>query len=147
MTEIGAAAAELDRKLVVREVATPAEVRRALVELAKEGVDALWVPPDRTALTTSGYRTITEEARRRHLPLLVDTANMVEAGGLFAMVPDPEAMGQQAARLVNELLAGGDVPPPQDPETLLVVMNTRTLEAGELPFDRLLLDFVDQIVE
>lgn len=147
MAEIGAAATELDRQLVVREVQAPTEVRRALVELAREGVDALWVPPDRTALTTGGYRTIAEEARRRRLPLLVDTASMVEAGGLFAMVPDPEAVGRQAARLVNELLAGGEVPAPQPPDQVLVVMNVRTLDAAELPFDRLLLDFVDRVVD
>jgi ABC-type uncharacterized transport system substrate-binding protein len=142
-----AAAVELDKKLIVRRVNSTREVRRAFLELTRQGIDALWIPPERTVLTTSAYRALTEEVRRRHLPLLVETASMVEAGGLFTMVPDPEGMGQQAARLVNRLLDGEEPPRPEDPERLLVVLNTRTLEGAELEFDPLLLDFVDRLVD
>jgi len=144
-----AAASELGRRVVVHDVTSSREVRGAFVALVKQGVDAMWVPPDRTVLTTSGYRTITEEARRRHLPLLVDTENMVEAGGLFTIVPSADGIGRQAAELVQKVLDGASpaVLPPEDPEELLVVLNTRTLEAAELPFDRLLLDFVDVVIE
>lgn len=143
------AASELGRRLVVREVASSREVRGALAALVDDGVDALWVPPDRAVLTTSGYRTLTEEARRLHLPLLVDTENMVEAGGLLTIVPSAEGIGRQAARLARQVLDGASpaVLPAEDPEELLVVLNTRTLEAAELPFDRLLLDFVDVAIE
>ena len=37
--------------------------------------------------------------------------------------------------------------PVQEPERLLVVLNTRTIERAELDFDRLMLDFVDVIVD
>lgn len=144
------AASELGlESLVVREVDASRQVRGAFLALADQDVDALWVPPDRTVLTSSGYRTLTEEARRRQLPLLVDTANMVEAGGLFTVVPDPKGVGRQAAELVRKLADGAapSVLPPEDPTALQVVLNLRTLEAAQLPFDRLLLDFVDVVVE
>lgn len=147
MLAVGSAANELGLKLVVRDVEAPNQVRRAFVDVAAGGIDALWLPPDRVTLTTNGYRAITDEARRRHLPLLVDTANMVEAGGLFTMMPDPEGVGRQAAQLVRELLDGAPVPPPQAPEDLLVVVNARTLDAAELPIDPLVLDFVDQLID
>jgi ABC-type uncharacterized transport system substrate-binding protein len=142
-----AAAVELDKKLLVRRVTSTREVRRAFLELTRQGIDALWIPPERTVLTTSAYRALAEEVRRRHLPLLVETASMVEAGGLFTMVPDPEGMGQQAARIVHRILQGEEPPRPEDPEQLLVVLNTRTLEGAELEFDPLLLDFVDRLVD
>ena len=92
---------------------------------------------------------MSEEARRRRLPLLVDTQNMVEAGGLFTLTPDHEAVGRQAAVMATELL-GGEVPSnigTDSPEKLLVVLNTRTIERSGLEFDRLLLDFVDVVVD
>lgn len=145
-----AAAVELDKKLVVREAETTSDIRRAFLDLSREDIDALWIPPERTVLTTSAYRALTEEVRLRHLPLLVETAPMVEAGGLFTMVPDPEGMGQQAARIVKRILAdptGNSTGRPESPEKLLVVLNTRTLEASGLAFDPLLLDFVDRIID
>lgn len=147
MLAIGAATNELGIKLVVRDVEAARSVRRAFGDLTAGGIDALWLPPDRTTLTTTGYRALADEARRRHLPLLVDTANMVEAGGLFTMMPDPEGVGRQAAALVRELLDGGELQAPVPPEKLLVVLNGRTLDAAELPIDPLLLDFVDRLIE
>ncbi|MCB9685218.1 MAG: ABC transporter substrate-binding protein [Alphaproteobacteria bacterium] len=146
---MSAAAEELGRELVVVEVDSPRGVRRAFADLAQQGVDALWLPPDRHILTTSGYRTLSEEARRRHLPVLVDTRSMVEAGGLFTMVPDPVGVGEQAVALVHQILDGASpaVLPAEDPQRLLVVLNLRTLRESELEVDRLLLDFVDVTIE
>jgi len=147
--EMAAAAVELGIETVEYRVSTSREVRGALVSLARQGVDALWVPPDRSVLTSDNFRTIAEESRRRRLPLLVDTRNMVEAGGLFTLSPDHEAVGRQAARLAQSMLGGTPATelPVQEPERLLVVLNTRTIERAELDFDRLMLDFVDVIVD
>jgi putative ABC transport system substrate-binding protein len=143
---MSAAAVEVDRQLLIAEAATAKDVRKVLHDLAIQGVDAVWVPPDRSVLTTSGYRAVAEEARRRHLPLLVDTASMVEAGGLFTMTPDPVGIGQQAATLVKAVLQGEEVARLSDPEQVLVVLNLRTIEAADLPFDRAMLDFADKVV-
>jgi putative ABC transport system substrate-binding protein len=135
--------------VVDQRVRAAKDVRSAVVLLARKEVDALWVPPDRAILTSDNYRTIAEEARRRHLPLLVETRNMVEAGGLFTLAPDAEAVGRQAARLVRRILDGERVGKlqPEPPEKLLVVLNTATLDRAELEFDKLLLDFVDVVVD
>lgn len=144
-----AAGDELDKDVVIESVTGPREVRRALTALVDAGAEALWVPPDRAVLTTGTYRMLAEEARRRHLPLLVDTAPMVEAGGTFTMVPDPVGAARQAGALVDQILLGAApaVLPPQTPEDLLVVLNTRTLAAAGLEVDPLLLDFVDVRIE
>ncbi|MEQ1563991.1 MAG: ABC transporter substrate binding protein [Myxococcota bacterium] len=143
---MNAAAVEVDRDMLIARAEAPSDVRRQMNALALQGADAVWLPPDRSILTTFGYRAIAEEARRRHLPLLVDTASMVEAGGLFTMTPDPVGVGQQTAALVQAILDTGDVPRPQDPEVVQVVLNLRTIEAAELPFDRTMLDFADVVV-
>jgi putative ABC transport system substrate-binding protein len=146
---MAAAAVELGMELVEYRVRSPREVRNGMVELARQGVDALWVPPDRQVLTSDNFRTVAEESRRRRLPLLVDTQNMVEAGGLYTLTPDHEAVGRQAARIAQQLLSGAAPSEvgTEDPEALLVVLNVRTIDRAALDFDRLLLDFVDVVVD
>ncbi len=144
-----AAGAEIGKQVRVKDVQSPRDVRSALSELVDAGIDALWVPPDRAVLTTGAYRSLAEEARRRHLPLLVDTASMVEAGGTFTMVPDPDGAARQATALVDQILAGAapSTLPTQEPQELRVVLNLRTLAAAGLEVDALLLDFVDVAIE
>jgi len=146
---IRAAGIEVDVDIVEQRVRSPKEVRGALVSLSAAGIDALWVPADRSILTADNFRTVSEECRRRQLPLLVDTANMVEAGGLFTLAPNADAVGRQAARLARRVLDGAapSVIDPEDPETLHVVLNVRTIDRAGLPFDPLLLDFVDVVID
>ena len=141
------AATEAGIELVIAPVSTPRQVRRTFDELAGR-VDALWLHPDRDFLTPESFRTLTAETRRRRMPLLVETDNMVRAGGLFAVMPDPDGIGVQAAGLVKQLLEGTPPEQPkQHPDQVMVVLNTRTLELAEVAFDRVMLDFVDEVVE
>jgi len=148
MAELQGVARTLDLTLLVDEIATPRRVRRAFNDMAPK-IDALWLQPDREMMTAESFRLLTEEARRRRLPLLVETNNMVRAGALFAVVPDPDGLGRQAADTTRQLLDGASprVLPDEFPSEVLVVLNMRTLERAEIPFDPLLLDFVDVVVE
>jgi putative ABC transport system substrate-binding protein len=148
MAELQGVARTLDLTLLVEEIGTPRRVRRAFNEMAPN-IDALWLQPDREMMTAESFRLLTEEARRRRLPLLVETDNMVRAGALFAVVPDPDGLGRQAARTARQLLDGASPRTLHDefPSEVLVVLNMRTVERAEIPFDALLLDFVDVVVE
>lgn len=130
------------------EVAGPKDVRRSFVSMAPN-IDAVWLQPDREILTRESYRLLTEEARRLRIPVLVDTYNMVRAGGLFAVVPDSDGVGVLAAEMVKDILAGQSPSEisERDPRDLSVVVNMRTVGASEIPFEQLLLDFVDIVVE
>lgn len=147
IAEITDAADAVDVQLVVGKVADPRGMRRAIDDLAPK-VDALWLPADRDILTTDTFRVLGEETRRRHLPLLVTSDNMVRAGGLFAVVPDPSGIGQQAA---DEAIAILEDRQPEErvtyPALLKVALNLQTLTLSGIDFDKLLLDFVDIKVE
>ena len=148
MAQLEETANALGVTLVVESVSSPRRVRPVFNDLATR-VDAIWLQPDREMLTKENFRFLTEETRRRRLPLLVETDNMVRAGGLFATVPDPDGLGVQAARLTLEILGGTSVEELSDeyPKKALVVLNMRTVEQAEIPFDPLFLDFVDIVVE
>jgi putative ABC transport system substrate-binding protein len=149
-----AAAAELaraasDTGLDLRIVAAddPRHLRRALDSVA-DGVDAVWILPDRAILDSDAFRMLVDETRRRRLPMLVATENMVRAGGLFAVVPDPSGIGGQSADVVRGLLDG--TRPETElayPDQVRVALNLTTLELAQVGFDRHLLDFVDLVVE
>ncbi len=141
-------ARSLELALQVEEVASVRETRRAFFRMAKD-VDAIWLQPDRAMLTPELFRLMAEEARRRRIPLLVETDNMVRAGALFAVVPDPASIGRQAASMTRTILGGASpsVLPVEDPGGTWVVFNVDTADQGGIPFDRLILDFVDVVVE
>jgi putative ABC transport system substrate-binding protein len=145
---LAAAAADVGVELVLVEAREPRDVRRAFLELAPQ-VDALWLQADREMLDAAAFRTLSEETRRRRIPLLVETENMVEAGALFAVVPDPAGVGRQAAELVARVLEGAApaVLPVAPPQETRVVLSNRTARLAEIPLDPLLLDFVDRVVE
>lgn len=147
VADLRAAADAVGVTLVVREVESARGVRKAIDAMGPE-IDALWVPPDRDLLTTETFRVLGEESRRRHLPLLVPTDNMVRAGGLFAVVPDASGLGRLAGEQANAILEGN--PPPDAvvySDALKVALNLRTLDLAEIGLDTLLLDFVDIRVE
>ena len=81
-------------------------------------------------------------------PLLVGSENMVRAGGLFAAVPDPAGLGEQAAGVARGILDGS---PPQAnryvPDQVRVALNTTTLDLVRVGFDKHLLEFVDVVVQ
>jgi putative ABC transport system substrate-binding protein len=141
------ASRETGVELVYVDVSSPRQVRPAFTASVTQ-VDALWLRPDREFLTTDNFRWLVEETRRHNLPLLVETDNMVRAGGSFAVTPDLAAIGVQAAVAVRALLDGQ--PPPDAeawPAQALVSVNLRAMEQAEVEFDWSLIEFVDRVVE
>lgn len=148
LADMREAAGSLGLTLVVIEVDSPRQVRRSVLEVADQ-IDALWLQPERDVLDASTFRFLTAETRRRGMPLLVETENMVSAGALFAVVPDPSGVGRQAATMIERILEGAapGVLPVEVPEHTQVVFSTRAARLAEVEVDPLLLDFVDVVVE
>ncbi|MCA9568819.1 MAG: hypothetical protein KC656_13300 [Myxococcales bacterium] len=145
---LNAAAKEVGLRLTIEKVDSPRTFRRAFNSLA-ESQDAVWVSPERGVLTPEAFRTAVEEMRRRRKPLLADTENMVTAGAAFAVTPSPEGIGRQAAELAKRVLDGGApaIMPVEDPLELSTAINIRTLEAGEIAFEALMVDFANVVIE
>lgn len=142
------AAKDLGLELVIERVRSPAEVRQALHKLGSR-VDAIWLQADRAIVDRPTYRFVVEETQRTRRPLVVETENMVRAGGMFATIPDSDGLGRQAAAVVREVLDDGRVLKGEvlDPQDVDVVLNLGILRAVGAPFDMLLIDFVDVVVE
>ena len=133
--------------LEVQRVRSPKDLRTVFAGLDTKA-DAVWLQADREILDKPTYVFVVEEAQRARVPLVVETENMVRAGGMFAVVPDPGGVGDKAAALVRAVLSGseaeGDLVYADDVD---VVLNVGVVEAVQLSFDSLMLDFVDVVVD
>ncbi len=141
------AGAEVGVGLIPIRVGGVSDVRRALHRAPP--LDALWLVPDVDLLAPTTWRTLIEESQRRKVPLLVDTAVLVRAGGAFAVVPDPQAIATAAVGQVERVLSGEL---PQNlaivtAEGRLVVVNNAALDSIGAEFDPLLRDFVDVFLQ
>jgi hypothetical protein len=94
---------------VVPDDPTPDDLTQALDRLQRQGVQALWVLNDNELLSPE----LTREcwlpfSRRFGAPILVGVPALVSSPGsfgTFAVIPDPESLGVQAADLIYDLRA------------------------------------------
>ncbi|MFN7130839.1 MAG: ABC transporter substrate-binding protein [Myxococcales bacterium] len=105
VSEAQAAGAKLGLELVVEPAASAAEFPQALQKLLSK-VDALWLLADSTVVTQDTFRLMLEAAHAQKLPLMVFSDEFVRLGALFALSPDFEASGAEAARLAKEIASG-----------------------------------------
>lgn len=141
------AAGQAGYSLTVQRLDSDQRVRRALGRLRPK-IDALWLMPDPSLLTPSGYHTLYTEALRTNLPVLAYSEILVRAGSLMCLAPDYDDVGRLAAGLSRQILDGADPATlgVQPPEAFRVLLNAATREALALPMDPILLDFVDEVV-
>lgn len=92
-------------ELVAEEARSAAEFPDALQKLLGR-VQALWLIADSTVVTQDTFRLMLEAALARKLPLMVFSEEFVRLGALFALSPDFEGSGAEAARLAKEVVAG-----------------------------------------
>lgn len=83
------------------------DLKAALVRLKRDGVDAVWLPNDNGLITRQLVSGVwLPYLERLSLPVIVGVPSLVSsdpAFGVYAAVPDPEALAIQAADLILEL--------------------------------------------
>jgi hypothetical protein len=83
------------------------DLKASLVRLKRAGVDVMWLPNDNGLLTRQLVsRVWLPYLERLDLPVVVGVPSLVRSDptfGLFAAIPDPEALAIQAADLILEL--------------------------------------------
>lgn len=92
----------------------PVEIddERDLPKLARRLVlqsDALWIVPGALS-SREAYRFLLKLSFEHRVPLVGDSPALVRAGALFAVTPDPESLGEQAARLAGYRIEGEPLP-------------------------------------
>ncbi len=133
--EARSAAGAIGLTLIAESVQHSDQVPDALARLAGK-VDAFWLPPDATVVTKETFRLALELSLARKLPLMVFNSQFVKAGALLALSPDYQASGEDAAKVVRQVLAGkkpGDIPVSATRGTLVVNVGTARSLGLDIP--------------
>jgi ABC-type uncharacterized transport system substrate-binding protein len=97
----------------------------------KEGIDALWMLPDKSVLNLKGYSILSQFATQNRKPLYVLSKGLVEKGGLLSLSPNYLLVGEQASRIANKVLFS-NVPikyvPISDPDSFTLTLNYTVLK-------------------
>jgi len=123
--------------LVAEPVSDPREIQGKLARL-KGKVQALWLLPDPTVVTSVNSEALLLFAMNQNLPLVAFSSHYLDKGAAIALDLDYYDLGQQAAELVVSLLKSGSSHkvPVLDPRKSLPRANERVLRKLRLPSAR-----------
>jgi len=98
-------AKELGLELVAKQIRSSKEAVKALKSLQKEGIDALWVVPDKTVLDPKVVQQMLLLSYRKKIPLLGLSEHHAKMGTLLAVsFASGKDIGRQAAGLAYRVL-------------------------------------------
>jgi putative ABC transport system substrate-binding protein len=126
---------------------TPEELEAALVVVANDRPDALFV--NRTIVNDNHPHRISEFATRLRLPTFFHFRNGPEAGGLMSYGANWADLWRRAATFVDKILKGakpGELPIEQ-PTKFDLVINLKTAKALGLTIPQLLLQRADEVIQ
>ena len=130
ITEATQAAESLGLELIKVPVSSSKKVPKALRSMLGK-IDALWMVPDDTVLTTQSFRFFLVTSFEKKLPFLAISDIFVKVGALATIAPDPNEMGQQLGQLVTKIQSGQlDLSKPNilSPAETNLVINVKTAE-------------------
>ena len=147
MKEARDAARQLKVELLERRVASVEELRAGLRALQAGKADAYLSGPD--AMVTSQTALIIDTVRAKKLPAMFTELESVALGGLASYGVSYYAMGQLAAKFVQQVLLGanpGELPLEQV-DRLYFVINLKTAKALGLTIPQSLLLRADEVIQ
>jgi ABC-type uncharacterized transport system substrate-binding protein len=131
--------------LVSLEVRSPGDIDRALMTIASEQPDALWVH-----LVAFPYRArLLEFAATNRLPTIAQSSSWPQSGGFMSYGPDNADLSRRAAEQVAKILKGArpaDLPVEQ-PTKFELVINVKTAKALGLTIAPSLLLRADELIQ
>jgi putative ABC transport system substrate-binding protein len=132
--------------LVEKPLRTQDQARMVIAGIRRDDVDGI-VSPRSVSLNIPGF--ILEAALRHAIPAMFRTSFFVEQGGLISYAPNQQALGRQAARLVDKILKGINPAtlPVEQATTFDLVINLKTAKALGVTIPQSLLLRADHLIE
>lgn len=121
--QLAGAAETLGVELVGSSLGSVDELPDRLRALMGKQVDALWLPPDPLLINAQSFAILREFSRANDVPLYAPTAGFVAEGAVASVAVSFVQVGQKAAALVEQLLAGETLPQNVYPEECEISLN------------------------
>ena len=128
LRRIGRESKQLGLNLVVEPVGDPREIQAKLAKL-KGNVDALWMLPDSTVVTTVNMEALIRFSIDNKLPVVTFSSQYLQSGAAASLDVDYYDLGQQAGEMTVSLLAGvsGHKVPTVDPRKISLRTNDNVI--------------------
>lgn len=109
-------------------VQSPAELSPSIDKIRPQ-IDALWIVPDSTFLTSNSVKYLLRYSGAQRLPLIAYSEGFTKSGALLSLGGDYEDMGRQAARIAIRVLSGDEPSRIQHPERVVTFINLQVAKA------------------
>ncbi len=119
------AASRLGLQLMAIAVSSQRAAAQAIPDLFSR-VDAMWMVPDTTVLTSTTFRQMIRLSLQHAVALIGLAPKYVRAGSLFSLSFDSRAVGVQAGRMAGRILKGRQLPALLSPDTINLAVNRQT---------------------
>jgi len=143
---IEAAAPQLGLEVQSLEVRTLEDFDEAFEISSREGVGAMITLRD--PFTLKHRKRIAELAEANQLPIMYETKEYLEAGGLMVYGPSFTDLYRRSATYVDQILKGAspDSIPVEQPTRFELVINQQAADAIQLTFPEPILRRVDEVI-
>ncbi|MBN4077181.1 hypothetical protein JYT48_02800 [Mariprofundus ferrooxydans] len=122
-----AAAKRLGIHLVAMPASNQHDAAAAIADLMAN-VDAMWMIPDTTVLTSTTFKQMMRLSLRHTVALIGLAPKYVRAGSLFALSFDSRAVGRQAGDMAMRILNGETLAKRVSPDVVRFVLNKQTAD-------------------
>jgi putative ABC transport system substrate-binding protein len=134
-------------QLIFVEVAAASDLANAVAEVARQGGQALFVPPDGLFIENRGE--IMRAALKHALPTTVARPIVRETGALVSYHPTQREEDNRAAAFINRILRGAKPAelPVEQPTQFELVINLKTAKALGITVPQSLLSRADEVIQ
>jgi putative ABC transport system substrate-binding protein len=146
LRSIGLAAAGLGLTIVWADMSNPGELDAAMAKLTGQGVDVIYAS---STIAGNVRAQIVELASRRRVPMFLNRASQLDAGGLFSYGSSLADQLRRSAQLVDKVLRGAkpaDLPVEQ-PTKFELVINLKAAKALGITIPRSALLRADEVIQ
>ncbi len=119
------------KALGIHLIAIPASNQKeaaAAIATMMPNIDAMWMIPDTTVLTSTTFKQMTRLSLRYDVALIGLAPKYVRAGSLFALSFDSRAVGLQAGDMAKKILNGQKVTKKVSPNVVNFALNQQTAD-------------------
>jgi len=119
------AADRLNLNLVAAAASSQKAAAQAIADIFTN-VDAMWMVPDTTVLTSTTLRQMIRLSLKHAVALIGLAPKYVRAGSLFSLSFESRALGKQAGRMAGRMLKGRKLAALVSPDTINLAVNRQT---------------------
>lgn len=122
-------------QVVSKRVGGLSDLPDGLREMLRNGIEALWLPPDPGLISARSFGVFREFSYANDVPLYVPSSGLLEKGAVASLSCDFENVGRAAGDVAQRVMFGDQMPVVVYPERITFWVNARAISETHLEID------------